>query len=330
MASNSGMGTTFNLPNYTGTLYQVSPTETPFLSAIGGLQSQGIGGGQNGGSTHSTEFEWQTVDIRSTSAGNAVVEGADAPTANSQSRSNVTNVVEIHQSQVSVSYTKLAAYGLKSGSNNDQPNPVQNELDFQISQELSAIAVDIEKSFMTGTYAKPANNSTARKTRGILSAITTNVSANGGTGRALTKALFDTFLSTMFTNGAVINESTVLMVGAQQKINVSNVYSATGLNQPTMTRNIGGVAIDTIVTDFGNLGVMLNRWMPAGQIAVVNLGVCEPVWLNIPGKGSGLFAEPLAKSGASEKFQLYGEVGLEYGPETYHGLLKDLNAPATS
>lgn len=324
MATVAGVGTTYGLPNYTGDLYQVSPMETPFLAAIGGLTLQGLSSGQNEGRTTSTEFEWSTVDIRTTTASNAKVEGADAPTAGNQSRSNVTNVVEIHQSQVAVSYSKLAAVGQKAGSNNDLPSNVTNELDFQIVQELQAIALDVEKSFLSGTYAKPANNATARQTRGVLTAITTNVAANGAVNRALTKAIFDTFLSTMFTNGAKFDESTVVMAGAGQKINLSNIYSAATLNQPTQTRNVGGVAIDTLVTDFGVLGVMLNRWTPANRIEVLNLGVCQPVWLDVPGKGHGLFAEPLAKTGASDKVQLYGEVGLEYGPETYHGSLRDL------
>lgn len=317
MASVSGQGTTYTLPNYTGDLFQVSPSDTPFLAAIGGLSGALT--------SDSTEFEWQTADIRSTSAGNAQVEGADAPTANEQSRANVTNVTEIHQSQINVSYSKLAARGLKGGTNNDLQNPIQNELDFQIQQELLAMAVDVEKSFLTGTYAKPANNATARKTRGILAAISTNVSANGGTPRALTKTIVDTHLSSMFTNGSPLRqESTVFIVGAAQKINLSNLYSTAVLNQPTMTRNVGGVAIDTIVTDFGVFGVMLDRWMTAGQVAVVDLSVCAPVFLDVPGKGS-LFVEPLGKSGASEKWQLYGEIGLKYGPEVYHGLIKDLS-----
>ena len=37
MAAVAGQGTTFNLPNYHGELFTVTPTETPFLSAIGGL-----------------------------------------------------------------------------------------------------------------------------------------------------------------------------------------------------------------------------------------------------------------------------------------------------
>lgn len=317
MASVSGQGTTYNLPNYTGDLFQVSPSDTPFLSAIGGL-----GGALT---STSTEFEWQTADIRSTSAGNAQVEGADAPTANEQSRANVTNVTEIHQAQINVSYSKLAARGLKGGTNNDLTNPVQNELAFQVQQELMAMAVDIEKSFLSGTYAKPATNATARKTRGILAAITTSVSANGGTPRALSKAIVDAHLSAMFTNGSPLRQaSTVFIVGAAQKVALSNLYSTATLNAPTQTRNIGGVAIDTIVTDFGTFGVMLDRWMPAGQIGVVDLSVCSPVFLEVPDKGT-LFVEPLAKTGASEKFQLYGEVGLKYGPEVYHGVIKDLS-----
>ena len=316
MATVSGQGTTFNLPNYTGELFSIAPSETPFLSAIGGLGA--------GKSTSSVEFEWQTEDLETTSANNSKVEGAAAPTASEVSRSNVTNVVEIHQEAIEVSYTKQAAVGLHSGINTEASNPVRDELSHQTMLKLKKIAVDVEKSFLTGAYAKPGTNATARTTRGVVTAITTNVFANGGTPRALSKTIVDNALRDMFTNGAPLDENTVFMVGAAQKVALSTIYSATGLNQPTMTRNIGGVAIDTIITDFGTFGVMLNRWYPTGQVGVVNLGVCNPVFLNVPGKGH-LFVEPLAKVGASEKYQIYGEVGLEYGPEVYHGAIKDLS-----
>ena len=317
MGAVSGQGTTYNLPNYHGQLYSVTPTETPFLAAIGGLS-----GGKR---TKSVEFEWQTVDRRTSTANNSALEGAAAPTGVARSRSNVTNVVEIHQSAVEVSYTRQAATGMYSGINiGMDDNPVDDELTAQISAELESMAVDVELSFLSGTYQKPANNSTARKTRGLLTAITTNVNANGGTPRALSKAIVDATLSTMYGNGAKLpQDSTVIMTGPGQKVNLTNLYTTATLNQPTMTRNIGGVAVDTLVTDFGTFGVMLNRWMPTGQIAIVDLSVCAPVWLEIPGKGL-LFAEPIAKTGASEKWQLYGEIGLEYGPESYHGLIKDL------
>ena len=87
MATVSGLGTTYNLPNYTGELFSVAPSDTPFLSLIGGLG--------NGKRTTSTEFEWQTEDLESTSVNNSKTEGATAPTASEVSRTNVSNVVEI-------------------------------------------------------------------------------------------------------------------------------------------------------------------------------------------------------------------------------------------
>lgn len=317
MATVSGQGTTFNLPNYVGRLFSVAPSETPFLSAIGGLTG--------GVSTGSIEFEWQTEDLESTAANNSRTEGADAPAASGVSRSNVSNVVEIHQETVEVSYTKMATPAQHSGVNDEETNPVRDELSHQIDLKLRKIAVDVEKSFLTGVYAKPGTNATARKTRGVLTAVTTNVFTNGGTARALSKDIVDGALSAMFDAGALVNpEATVFMVGGGQKLKLSGVYSAAQLNQPTATRNVGGVAIDTLITDFGTFGVMLNRWMPAGQIGIIDLSVCRPRFLAIPGKGQ-LFAEPLAKTGSSESYQLYGEVGLEYGPESYHGLIKDLS-----
>jgi hypothetical protein len=57
---------------------------------------------------------------------------------------------------------------------------------------------------------------------------------------------------------------------------------------------------------------------------VVSLGECSPVYLEVPGKGH-FFAEPLAKTGAYEKVQLYGEVGLAYGNERMHGKITGLS-----
>jgi hypothetical protein len=399
MAGITGMGTTFNLPNYTGELMSISPSETPFLTAIGGL---------NGGKAVNTyEFEWQYYDLRSTSANNTVVEGADAPTAAERVRANASNVVEIHQSAITVSYTKQAATQLKSGLNNSLTNPVTDELSFQVQQELKAMAVDVEKSFLTGTYQRPANNSTARQTRGLLSAISTNVVAAPfttlGTGlvvnttsdtitatahglaagkgiklanlatstgisngveyyvtnpttnafqlaatpngapiditgsngtadvlvySALSKALVDQLVQTVFDQGAGDLENMVFLCGSRQKLALTKAYAENGTyfapySEPVPSNTMGGVAISQVLTDFGQFGVMVDRWMPTNSLALVNLSVCQPVFLEIPNKGH-MFVEPLARTGASDKFQLYGEVGLEYGNEVMHGQITQL------
>ena len=69
--------------------------------------------------------------------------------------------------------------------------------------------------------------------------------------------------------------------------------------------------------------VAIDRALPADAIAVVSLEQVAPVFLNIPGKGV-LFEEELAKTGAADKTQIYGEIGLEYGNQAAHGVLRGL------
>lgn len=318
MAAVAGQGTTFNLPNYHGELYQVSPDETPFLSMIGGLNGARV--------ETSTLFEWQTIDTRTGSVNNSVVEGAPAPAGVARSRSNVQNVVEIHQSAVEVTYTKQAARGNFSGANiaAEPTDAFLDEVSIQTTQELKGIALDVEMSFLSGVFANPANNATARKTQGVLTSAAT-VSANGGTPRAVTVDIINAHLLAMYAAGAKLpQDTTVFMVGGAQKVALTKLYASTpGTFLPT-SRTVFGSNLEQIVTPFGTFNVVLNRWIPAGQIAVVDTSVCRPVFLQIANKGT-LFLEPISKVGASDKFQLYGEIGLDYGPATEHGVIKDLS-----
>jgi hypothetical protein len=313
----SGQGTTYNLPNFTGELFNIAPHDTPLLTMMGGLGA--------GMTTTHPRFEWQTEGLESSSANNSRLEGAAAPTAVEVVRSNVTNVVEIHQEQVQVSYTKLSATGQLNGlAIADAANPVQNELQHQLDLKLRKVAIDLEQSFTNGVYHLPTDNTTARATNGILNAISTNVFTNGGTNRALSKSIIDNALSTMYTNGAPLPQDTQIFVMAPvQRIALSNLYAQSPLNQPTFTRNIGGISIDTLITDFGTFGIVTSRYMPVHQIGIIDIAQLHPVFLDVPGKGH-LFAEPLAKTGSFESWQLYGEIGLMYGPEVFHGLIGDL------
>lgn len=391
MAGITGLGTTYNLPNYTGVLHSLSPAATPFFSAIGGLN----GGGQ----TTSTEFEWSTYDLRNPGQ-NTKTEGATAPTAEARVRANVTNVTQIHQEKVSVAYSKQAARGQKAGTNNDQSGNVQSERDWQIEQMLKQMILDVEWSFLNGSYAKPADNSTARKTRGLVEAITTNkiergtaitgatsatdtitstahglandtaivfsavgaatnivpgrvyyvaskttdtfkvVSAVGGTAITLGTASDIAFripataatdvddindlAQTVYDNGGSADgETATLIVNSVQKRALTAAYATAYGKYVESSRNVGGVNMTTLVTDFGTLNVMASRHVAQDSVILADLGMCRPVYLEVDGKGH-FFAEPLAKTGASEDVQLYGEVGLAYGTETAHGIITGL------
>lgn len=315
MAGITGMGNTFNLPNFVGELFEITPTDTPFMSAIGGLSS--------GKETTSTEFQWQTYDLRDAGQ-NTAVEGADAPDGSERVRSSVSNIVQIHQETIDVSYTKQAATGNYSGLNIAGENPVKDELSFQTAIMLKQIARDVEYSFIRGTYQKPSDNTKPRKTRGILEAITTNVITNAEAA-PLTETMVLDLMQKVWDNGGIKeSETATLICNSGIKRALSKIF-ITDRNYSEQTRSVGGVNLMTIETDFGTVNIMLNRHMPKDQLAVVSLEMCKPVFLNVPGKGH-MFVEPLAKTGASDKYQIYGEVGLEYGNEMAHGKITGLEA----
>lgn len=394
MSGITGLGTTYNLPNYTGVLFQLTPAETKFFSAIGGLSS--------GGQSTSKRFEWETFDLRSAGQ-NVALEGAVAPTAQQRVRGNVDNVCQIQHEKVSVSYTKLGAFGQKNGINNMAPNGVMNEADWQIVQRLKEMVRDVNYSFINGQYHLATDNTTANQTRGLLQAITTNLTdkstavvtglsaatdtitetstgrsngdkvivtadsvlaansqvivgrvyfvvnkstnafklANTAGGAAITvgtstiayrlpwtTALDVPTLNALFAqtydNGGIAEGATAaVMCNSSQKLALSAAYASAYGKFYETSRTVGGVDLTTIETDFGQLNVMLERQMPQDALAIVSLEQCQPVFLEIPGKGH-FFAEPLAKTGSSDDTQLYGEVGLAYGNEKAHGLLTGL------
>jgi hypothetical protein len=311
----TGLGTTFNLPNYVGELFQVTPSDTPLLSAIGGLT-----GGKR---TDQKMFEWQTFDLRNPAIP-AHLEGQNAPTATARTRQNVQNVVQIFHEAVEVSYTKQAATGQRNGL--PGTNPVMDEMSWQVMQHLKQLARDIEYTFIRGTYALPADNSSARKTRGLLEAITTNVlnlDGGGGAPKALAEDDVLDLMQAVWENGGIQEQETATLIcNAAVKRQLSKIF-ITDKNYQEQSRNVGGVNVQTIETDFGRLNIMLNRYMPTDQLVVASLEVLAPVFLEIPGKGF-LFEEPLAKVGAKDHSQIYGEIGLEYGWEGQHGKITNI------
>ena len=320
MAGITGLGTTFNLPNYIGELFAASPTDTPLLSAIGGL----TGGEKADG----VIFQWQGYDLRDASASRQRTEGADAPTREARVRFNVHNVVEIHQEAVAISYTKQAATGQynSTGSNHAGAvglrgdNPVLDEASWQIDQHLKQVARDIEISFIQGEFQNPSDNSNPRKTRGLLEAISTN--AVDAQGEDLSRDLVLDLMQQVWENGGIAEgETATLIVNATQKRRLTDIFVNEKYTEGS--RNVGGVNVRTIETDFGTVNVMLNRYVPSDTLIVCSLEQLAPVFLEIPGKGF-LFVEPLAKTGAKDEWQLYGEVGLKYGNEKAHGKLTNL------
>ena len=320
-----GQGTTYNLENYVGELFAVSPEDTPLLSAIGGLTG--------GKSITSTLFEWQGYDLRDADDNRQRLEGANAPDGESRKRFNASNVTEIHQEAVELSYTKQGATGQRNV--NGMPvvqigNTVlpADEMAWQLQQQLKQIARDVEKTFITGKYNNPTDNTQPRRTRGLLEAITTNVKTTDKTAANLDADTILDLMQMAWDNGGIQeSETRTVIVNSTLKRALTRIF-ITDAKYQEQTRNVGGVDLQTIDTDFGRLNIMLDRYMPKDKLVVASLEQLSPCFMDIPGKGH-FFAEPLAKTGASDKVQLYGEIGLEYGNERTHAVLT-VAQPATT
>ena len=63
--------------------------------------------------------------------------------------------------------------------------------------------------------------------------------------------------------------------------------------------------------------------IPAATLLCADMNYVSAVTCPVPGKGT-LFYEDLGQTAASQKGQMYGQFGLDYGPEEYHGTLTGL------
>lgn len=299
MAAVAGRGTTFNLPNYVGELFKVTPEGTPLLSMIGGL----TGGVQ----TTSKQFTWEDIDNASATQPE-ILEGAD-PTYESRSRSEYMNTTQIFQYGVDLTYTKQAAVGNLDGESIIGTQPVQNEAALQLSLKIARAARDVDYTFLHGAYAYPADNLTARKTRGVVTATVTNEVAAAAAD--LSKDMIDTTMRKLVDGGAPLM-NLVAFTGSWNKQRFSNIYGIA-----PESRNVGGLNITQVVTDFDTVGLVYERQLTASTVAFVDLAFLKPRFLRIPGKGH-FFVEEKPADGAYQRWMLYGEIGLEYGPEHWH------------
>lgn len=308
----TGLGTTWNLPNYAGELFTASPKATPLLSMIGGL----TGGIITTNAEFPTAQLFEYPDAEQPEISEQA--SATAPTARHIERNQEKNVVQIHQTTVDLTYHKQASTGQMSGLNTagQSPNP-EDELAWQITNSMLVPAArDIEYSFIQGQYQLASGVNVPNKTRGML-----QLCQEGTTIDAKDAALSFEILQSLYkemANAGAYFENMVMFVPADLKQQISSIYASLPGGTLPATRTEGGMNVTRIMTDFTDIQVIWNRFMPAGTILLCDIAYMAPVFLEVPNKGV-LFVEELAKTGASDKRQMYGEVGLDHGPAFLHG-----------
>ena len=299
----------FGVLNYSGMLFNKGNTRTPLSAAIGGRVK----------TTNHVEFvTGQEYTGGGTGSQPAISEEASltAPTASVVTREQKTNVTQIFHEAVGVSYAKMSNMGTLSGVNleNQAANP-RNELDFQVAAKMQKVNRDIEYTFINGVYQKATSDATANKTRGLVTAVTSNVKAMASKPLGLWDIA--DLMKTIYTANAPV-DSLVLWCDAVTMFQVNADAVQNGLTIVPAAREVNGIALDSVVTPLGTVYLRLGECLPSGTALLLNLDVISPVIQPVPGKGN-FFLEELSKTGAGEKYQLFGQIGLDHGPEWYHG-----------
>lgn len=303
-----------NTPNFSGMLFNKGNTKTPFSTMIGAHRKF----------TNHTEFvtgqEYETAEGSQPDISEA--ESLTAPDASVLKREQKTNVTQIFQESVGISYGKMSNMGTLSGINvaGQQANPVSEE-DFQIAAKMAKIGQDIEYTFLNGKYQKSTGDNVPNKSRGLLNAIESNIV--DADGKMLSFMLLCEAMKCIDDSNG---DTTNLVVGLDStgRLQLNADAAANGLTIVSAGRDINGIAVDQVLTPLGTVYLKTLKYLPTGTVALFDPSIMAPVEQIVPEKGN-FFLEELAKVGAGTKKQIFGQIGLDHGPEWYSAKITNLS-----
>ena len=297
-------------------LISISPTETPFMTAIGTK------------SADSTYFEWAAVDLASPDGSNRVIEGEDSPGNDAP-----TNAIRLG------SYTQLSDKVVEVSSTADAVNGAGDAqtLAKQVAYKLKELKRDMETMLLGNVASNAGAAGTARATAGLPGYLRTNVSrgsggANGtlsgttsgfvnaaatdGTLRALTEAMLRTVIASCWDNGA---EPSIVLCGSAVKQKISSTFTGSATKFKNVDDKKVVAAVDLYVSDFGELQIVPTRFQRARDVFVLDPSYARIAYLQKTKQ------TPLAKTGHSERRLIAVEYGLQVDTEKAHGVISDID-----
>lgn len=219
-----------------------------------------------------TTHEWLQDTLCATNTGGAA-EGAAFAALSLTARTRVTNVTQIFRKDIDVSDTQrvLSPYG------------IQDEYAYQIMKATREIARNIEsRVFAASGGSTTGGTGVARVMKNLSDYITTNAykarSAQIGFDAAttcatlITEERFNRMLEKIYSNGG--NPDTVFAGPPHKRMiskfggagtNTGGVYPALQINIEAGARSLTR-AVNTYVSDFGLINVVLDRWCPVGAM----------------------------------------------------------------
>lgn len=247
--------------------------------------------------------------------GNAALEGDAADAARFTARTRKTNYTQIFSSTVEVSGSELAVRQLA----------VADELDYQKQQRLRELLRDLENCVINGRSAavNPEGSASVRRTmKGAIGFCVSNRFSPGSGGfpadAGLTEDQLNFALRSIWksSNGHV----DLIVVNGQEKRWI-NDFIGTNRRFAADSQTFTSL-VSQYESDFGVCRVVMSRWMPSGQVLLLDSSRVEVM----PLAGRSFQYKPLGVTGDRQSGQVIGEYTLEMRNENAHGLITGLTA----
>lgn len=292
-------------------IYNISPTETPFVTSIGRTKATG------------TLHEWQTDALAAADGNNAQLEGDDVSSYDvAPPTVRIGNYCQISRKTCIVSGTNQVVD--KAGRS--------DEMGYQMAKRGKEIKRDIEKICLQNQARAAGSTSVARKAASVLSWLKTNtdkdaggsdpaaadgtgVRTDSGTTRLITEPLLQGVLQKIFDNSG--DEPELCLVGSSQKIKIS-AFSGNQTRYVQASEEELVNSIDVYTGDFSTVKIVPDRFMRQRDCLILNTNLWKISWLR------PLNQTPLGKTGDNEKRLLLGEWTLESNNEAGSGGIFDL------
>lgn len=291
-------------------IYDQSPTETPFLSAIPKNKAT------------STKHEWLTRSLAAASSTNFVIEGDDATTDAANANVRVFNYTAISDKVARVSGTQEAVS--KAGMKSNMAREMEDKM-----KELKR---DVEKILLENNAYVAGNDTLARECAGAQAYIKTNTSiasdatasaGNGsdahtdGTARALQESFVETVLASAWSNGG---SPTMGILNSFQKRKFATFSGSSSMQQDGSKKKVVN-AVDVYIDPLGTEV----RLVPCRQAPTDVVYFFDPEYVAFSTLRN-FQTKDLAKTGDSERKQILVEYTLEMRNEKAHAAIYDLTA----
>ena len=276
-------------------IYDISPTDTPFMSSIAGK-----------GSVSNTLFEWQTDALAAAVINNYHVEGAAAGTAATTATTRLTNQTQISKKVVEVTGTHETVNNAGKKS----------EMAHQLAKASKEIKRDMEGSLLADNAAAAGDATTARETRGAANFISTNVTDAGTTGTHAAIVEADVLAVAESTWNAGGEPSTILLGATNKKLITAMSGRADAIRSVADGNTTIQNAVDVYVSDFGTFNIMLDRFCDQDVVYFLDHDMWSVDYLR------DFQTVDIAKEGDSEKKMLLVEYGLRCGNEAANGKIR--------